>query len=113
MQAIIIFPYKNICARFRVRATIGLIFLFVYAFAQTKLSVFNFNLLVLAAVYTNSVTPDSRNDFTPFFNKKNTSASWKIVVIVWFFGHTILNFLLLFNQAMTALNMNESQCEMK
>ena len=41
------------------------------------------------------------------------SASSKMVVIVEFFGHIILNFLLRFNKAMTAMSMNESKYEMK
>jgi hypothetical protein len=59
-----------------------------------------FQFEITCAVCSNSVIPASLKDFTPFFHRKNTSASWKIVVIVWFFGHKILNYLLLFNQAM-------------
>ena len=36
-----------------------------------------------------------------------------MVVVVKFFGHIILNSLLRFNKAMTAMSMNESKYEMK
>jgi hypothetical protein len=108
------FSFVLASAIMRVNASIGLILLFVHAFAQTKLSVFNIKLYALAAVCRVShLTHPLQNDFTLFFNRKKTSASWKIVVIVWFFEHYNLNSLLLFNQAMTAFSVNESQCKME
>jgi hypothetical protein len=90
------FDYSQHCTHFlfvlastrmRVKTSIGFILLFVYAFAQTKLSVFNTKLH--DCVCSNS---DPK-------------------VILWFFGHTVPNSLLLLNLAMTALNMSESQYE--
>jgi hypothetical protein len=48
------FTFVLASARMRVRASISLILLFVYAFSQTNLSVFNITLHALSAVCSNS-----------------------------------------------------------
>jgi hypothetical protein len=93
------------------RVSIGLIFLFVYAFTQTKLTVFNIKLPALAAVCNNSLTHASQNNFTLFFNRKNhVSVKENSDDCMIFLTYNFEFFA--FVRAMTSSIMNESQNEM-